>query len=136
MQLTLFPLPAGTGDDELDVHYAGRRRVPCVWCGGRAVEGSVCPRSLRCPTCGRGPGQRCKRPSEHDAAEMHATRWQAAEAIDRQALAEQAEELATPVLANPGPGHPDRGDGGGRGGAGPSPITFGPTAGGRALHGR
>jgi hypothetical protein len=96
MQLTLFASPAAAGaqrpaaqargDEELRALYAGRPRVPCTWCGAMAAEGSVCPLSIRCPTCGRGPGRRCRRPSEHGAAEMHAPRWQAAEAIDRLAL--------------------------------------------------
>lgn len=86
MQLNLFPPVPGARDQDLRSLYAGRRRVPCAWCGGMAAEGSICPRSLPCPTCRRRPGQRCKRPSEHDAAEMHASRWQAAEAIDRAVL--------------------------------------------------
>jgi hypothetical protein len=85
VQLTLFPPPAGS-DDELRALYAGRPRVRCTWCAAMTPEGSVCPRAIPCPTCGRGPGQWCRRPSGHDAAELHAPRWQAAEAIDRIAL--------------------------------------------------
>jgi hypothetical protein len=73
-------------DDHLEALYAGRPRERCRWCGAEAVAGSVCPRSLACPACGARPGRRCKRPSEHDAAEMHAARWQAAERMDRVAL--------------------------------------------------
>jgi hypothetical protein len=84
-QMSLLPPPPGS-DDELRALYSGRPRVYCTRCGAMAAEGSVCPRSIRCPTCGRGPGQRCRRPSGHDAADMHATRWQAAESIDRRCL--------------------------------------------------
>jgi hypothetical protein len=67
---------------DLEALYAERPRVPCSWCGANAAEGSVCPWSLSCPTCRARPGIRCKRPSGHDAAAMHADRWKAAEAID------------------------------------------------------
>jgi hypothetical protein len=92
MQLSLFT-STPVVDDELLALYVGRPPVHCTWCGAMAAEGSVCPHSIRCPTCGRGPGQRCKRPSQHDAAEMHATRWQAAEAIDRLLLRPSAGQL-------------------------------------------
>jgi hypothetical protein len=95
-QLSLLSPPAGS-DEELRALYAGRSRVYCTWCGGMAAEGSVCPRAIRCPTCRRGPGQRCRRPSGHDAAEMHATRWKAAEAIDRRCLGDVA-NTGSPAL--------------------------------------
>lgn len=57
-------------------------RPACRWCGGRAVTGSVCPWSVRCPTCAAGPGLKCHRPSGHRAARMHATRYRLTEAED------------------------------------------------------
>jgi hypothetical protein len=50
-----------------------RRR--CKWCKGDvAVDAGPCPLSFECPTCHAKPGQWCKRPSEHEAAELHADR--------------------------------------------------------------
>lgn len=60
-------------------HRRGRPR--CRWCGGLAVAGSVCPWSVRCPTCGAGPGLECHRPSGH-RARMHAPRYRLTEAED------------------------------------------------------
>lgn len=54
-------------------------RALCVWCGGEAVIGTVCPKSLPCPTCKAAPGARCKRPSGHQATQLHAARIAAAE---------------------------------------------------------
>jgi hypothetical protein len=71
---------------ELQALYQGLPRVLCPWCGNNAALGSVCPRSVVCPTCRAKPGQRCKRPSQHDAAEMHVDRWKAAEALDWEVL--------------------------------------------------
>jgi hypothetical protein len=73
-------------DGDLVALYAGRPSERCRWCGADAAVGTTCPRSLACPTCGARPGRRCKRPSEHQAATMHAARWQAAERMDRAAL--------------------------------------------------
>jgi hypothetical protein len=56
-------------------------RVVCEWCGGSAVVGSTCPKSIGCPSCPAGPGQNCRRPSGHPCR-MHAPRWEAAEAMD------------------------------------------------------
>lgn len=58
------------------------RRDRCQWCGGLPVPGSVCPWSIKCPTCGVAAGRRCQRPSGHRAAKMHATRYTATEAQD------------------------------------------------------
>lgn len=57
-------------------------RPRCRWCNGLAVRGSVCPYSIRCPTCGAGPALPCQRPSGHLAARMHATRYRLTEAED------------------------------------------------------
>jgi hypothetical protein len=56
-------------------------RVVCEWCGGSAVAGSTCPKSIGCLSCPAGPGQNCRRPSGHPCR-MHAPRWEAAEAMD------------------------------------------------------
>ncbi len=58
---------------------AGGRYV-CEWCGAE-VGGGVCPWSIACPGCGAAPGARCKRPSGHDAADMHSVRYLTAEAM-------------------------------------------------------
>lgn len=60
----------------LDEHDVRER---CAWCGGDALVGTVCPKSLACPTCGAEPGARCKRPSGHKATQLHAARIAAAE---------------------------------------------------------
>lgn len=54
-------------------------RATCAWCGGDAVIGTVCPKSLPCPTCKVAPGVKCKRPSGHAATQLHAARIAAAE---------------------------------------------------------
>jgi hypothetical protein len=47
----------------------------CEWCGGEvANDAGPCPYSFKCPSCHAKPGQKCKRPSGHEAAEMHAER--------------------------------------------------------------
>lgn len=47
----------------------------CEWCGGEvAVDAGPCPLSLQCPTCKAQPGQWCRRPSEHRAAQLHRAR--------------------------------------------------------------
>lgn len=51
---------------------------------------ATCPRSLSCPVCGARPGQSCKRPSGHRAAELHAARL---------ALAENGASVETAPLA-------------------------------------
>jgi hypothetical protein len=57
----------------------------CAVCGSTsAVDGSMCPRSVACPRCGAIPHAWCKRPSGHDAAQLHSERWGVAEAIDRE----------------------------------------------------
>jgi hypothetical protein len=58
------------------------KRSYCKSCGGWAVYGSTCPKTIACPTCPAGYGQSCKRPSGHRAANVHASRCAAAEAID------------------------------------------------------
>lgn len=58
--------------------------IPCSWCGSQSVVfGTTCPKSIVCPQCGSGPGTRCKRPSGHDAAELHHDRIAEAERLDR-----------------------------------------------------
>jgi hypothetical protein len=57
--------------------------MPCTWCGGTADPRTTCPRAVICPTCGAAPGDSCKRPSGHRAAELHAARVYLAEASDR-----------------------------------------------------
>jgi hypothetical protein len=59
---------------------------PCPWCGGDADPATTCPKSLPCPTCHVGPGQRCVRPSGHTAAQLHAARIRQAETNDKEAL--------------------------------------------------
>lgn len=54
----------------------------CRWCGGEAIEGSTCPKSLECPKCGAAAGSSCRRPSGHRAMTLHSSRIDAAEAID------------------------------------------------------
>lgn len=51
----------------------------CEWCGGVAVVGMVCPKSIACPHCGAERGQRCRRPSGHLAARLHQERIDKAE---------------------------------------------------------
>ena len=65
------------------VDLAGRplRARPCGHCGASTV-GETCPWSLRCPGCGAGPGSPCRRPSGHNAAELHTGRVAAAAEID------------------------------------------------------
>lgn len=47
----------------------------CEFCGGEvAVDAGPCPLSFECPTCHAKPGEWCKRPSEHRAAQLHADR--------------------------------------------------------------
>ncbi len=59
---------------------------PCPWCKCNPVHpDAVCPWSLTCPTCQARPGGRCKRPSGHDAANMHADRYLLAERLDADA---------------------------------------------------
>jgi len=60
--------------------------IRCVWCNAEAVvEGSVCPMSLSCPTCGAGPSKHCRRPSGHVDDVLHRERWRAAEVLDAEA---------------------------------------------------
>lgn len=57
----------------------------CPWCGGEVPAGGfteTCPRSVACPTCDSGPGSPCYRPSGHRAPQLHATRLDAAAALD------------------------------------------------------
>lgn len=55
----------------------------CRYCGGTAIVGTTCPKSVECPVCGAGGGQRCQRPSGHLAPELHRDRIEAAEQLDR-----------------------------------------------------
>lgn len=61
-----------------------RKLTVCGACGGHVYEGSQCPTMVTCPLCGAAPGEECKRPLGNDAANMHASRWQEAERLDRQ----------------------------------------------------
>jgi len=54
----------------------------CEWCGGEAVKGSTCPKSVACPRCGANAGARCLRPSGHRTKTMHAARYELAEGVD------------------------------------------------------
>lgn len=55
---------------------------PCPFCGGDVIEGTTCPKSLPCPTCGARSGDSCRRPSGHRADRLHADRIAAAEEAD------------------------------------------------------
>lgn len=55
--------------------------APCR-CGG-LVDGYTCPLSLDCPGCAAPAGRRCRRPSGHEAAELHVPRLRAAGALDK-----------------------------------------------------
>lgn len=57
---------------------------PCAHCGADAVVGTTCPLSIECPACTAGPGSRCKRPSGHEAQQLHMPRVLAAEHLDRE----------------------------------------------------
>jgi len=59
-------------------------RAECGWCGGDAIKGSTCPRSIECPRCGAFCGHPCKRPSGHRAPQLHMERVHEAERIDRE----------------------------------------------------
>jgi hypothetical protein len=65
---------------------AGRPRPsPCRECRCTPLwPGLTCPWSITCPRCRAAPGQRCRRPSGHDAA-MHAERYLLAERMDAKA---------------------------------------------------
>lgn len=58
-------------------------RATCGWCGGDAIVGTTCPKSLDCAVCGVGPGERCRRPSGHVADQLHSSRIVAAELLDK-----------------------------------------------------
>lgn len=47
----------------------------CRWCKSN-VSGSAgpCPLSFECPTCYAKPGQKCQRPSGHEASDLHVDR--------------------------------------------------------------
>ncbi len=49
-------------------------RERCATCGGMAIVGTTCPKSIACPRCGAGPGSVCKRPSGHEAMTVHHAR--------------------------------------------------------------
>ncbi len=55
----------------------------CKWCGGDAKEGTTCPKSIPCLTCGAEQGKSCTRPSGHRAHRLHTLRINMAEAMDR-----------------------------------------------------
>lgn len=57
------------------------RPDPCTK-HGPGLLGTRCPCSLPCPECGANPGAHCKRPSGHEADEMHRRRALAAEFVD------------------------------------------------------
>ncbi len=89
-QLSLLP-PAPGSDEELVALYEGLPRVSCDWCGSEATpEGSCCPSSIACPQCYASPGSWCKRPSGHEAMDLHKARVTAAENVDRERLRRQA----------------------------------------------
>lgn len=55
-------------------------RGPCWHCGSDDADlDQVCPRSIRCPTCGTEAGTFCRRPSGHRADTLHAARIRLAE---------------------------------------------------------
>lgn len=65
----------------------------CEWCDGQVAEDAgPCPYSFECPTCGAKPGSKCKRPSGHEAAEVHRAR------IDLEHAAKDAERTPAPSL--------------------------------------
>ncbi len=51
-------------------------------CHCREGARGTCPHSIECPECHAAPWRRCKRPSGHDAAEMHEARYRATERAD------------------------------------------------------
>lgn len=59
---------------------------PCLTCSGSTL-GETCPQALPCPTCQRGAGGPCVRPSGHVLSGgfggAHDTRKAAAESVDR-----------------------------------------------------
>lgn len=58
-------------------------RELCPYCDGSVIPGTTCPKSITCPRCQATRGKRCRRPSGHDAAELHAERIEEAEKLDR-----------------------------------------------------
>lgn len=68
----------------LDEHGTVIAGQPCQSCEG-VTYGETCPYSLTCPSCHQRPGQRCRRPSEHLADQMHRDRWELAHKIDDEA---------------------------------------------------
>lgn len=47
----------------------------CEFCSDEVAESAgPCPYSFTCPTCAAPPRSKCKRPSEHEAMEMHRAR--------------------------------------------------------------
>lgn len=63
----------------------GKEAEPCPYCGGIALIGTTCPKSLTCRTCQAKPGSPCMRPSGHKAMRLHVDRINDAERIDREA---------------------------------------------------
>ena len=78
-------VPGNPRDEELRMLYSGQARTYCHLYDAEAVEGTCCPRSIRCPDC-RSTARRCHRPSDHEAQELHRARVAAAEAIDAAVL--------------------------------------------------
>lgn len=62
--------------------YEGLPLVHCDLCGSEAAQGATCPWAVACRTCGAPRGVRCKRPSGHEAMQLHKVRWVDAERMD------------------------------------------------------
>lgn len=73
-------------------------RETCPYCGGDAIAGTTCPKSIACPTCDAAPGASCRRPSGHRAAAMHAARVELAEQADAAAAPAYLAVIGTPEL--------------------------------------
>lgn len=71
------------------IDLAGRplRWEPCPDCNGERTSGMTCPMALTCRHCGAKPRAKCKRPSDHDAAQPHKSRYEDAEADNKRRAA-------------------------------------------------
>lgn len=83
--------------DGVLIDLAGRPLTwePCPDCKGEGTSGVTCPMALECRHCGAKPRRMCKRPSEHDAAELHKARYDDAEADNKRRAA--AGDLTVPA---------------------------------------
>ena len=68
---------------------------PCPDCQGERTSGMTCPMAVPCRHCGAKPRAKCKRPSDHDAAEPHKARYDDAEADNKSRAA--AGDLTVPA---------------------------------------